>query len=605
MTLFGKPTVTDDDDESEKPATSPLLQMSSAWSVWPTLIQNVALKPLAENVKLSAAMLYPQDGAAVIGDDGVIYANPRRIAPAAEWLFMLAHLLAHLGLRHLLTEDRMRQAADERAANALVRRLHIGQAPDRFLTPPPGDYDSNADALYKDYKAGRLQVPSSWNTTAGVDVPDVIRTEQPAPSADQWAMLLTQGLLAQVGVDHGHSGHYYASWATIELSKARGALWWFADHYPLLSALASHFRITENRETIAAHNIQIAAVVAERMEIFVNPDAKLTTPEMRFVIAHEMLHVGLLHHSREGKRDHFLWNVACDFVINAWLTELGVGEMPRGGLYNPGFAGLSANEIYNRLLQDAEYVRTLATFRGAGLGDILPPGSVPGRRANAPALDDNEIEELMKQGMEAHVNGGRGLIPAGLLETITATISAPPAWRLALGRWFDARFNPSAPSRTYARPSRRQQATPDIPRPRYAPSHLPDGAGLFGVLLDTSGSMNAQLLSRGLGAIVALARKYQINQVRLMYCDAEPHDEGFVSVERLAGPIPVHGRGGTRLQNGIDALLAATDFPADAPILVITDGDCDKLTIPRDHAFLLPEGKRLPFAPVGPVFRLA
>jgi hypothetical protein len=56
------------------------------------------------------------------------------------------------------------------------------------------------------------------------------------------------------------------------------------------------------------------------------------------------------------------------------------------------------------------------------------------------------------------------------------------------------------------------------------------------------------------------------------------------------------------LQPAIDLLLKAEDFPKEAPILVLTDGECDKLNIARDHAFVLPQGAHLPFAPVGPVF---
>jgi hypothetical protein len=58
------------------------------------------------------------------------------------------------------------------------------------------------------------------------------------------------------------------------------------------------------------------------------------------------------------------------------------------------------------------------------------------------------------------------------------------------------------------------------------------------------------------------------------------------------------------LQPGIDLLHRAGDFPAGAPVLVITDGWCDTLRIRREHAFLIPQGASLPFTPRGPVFRL-
>ena len=56
---------------------------------------------------------------------------------------------------------------------------------------------------------------------------------------------------------------------------------------------------------------------------------------------------------------------------------------------------------------------------------------------------------------------------------------------------------------------------------------------------------------------------------------------------------------------GIELLQDADDFPKDAPLLIITDGDCDRLTLyGRDHAYLIPRGRTLPFSPKGPVFYL-
>lgn len=81
-------------------------------------------------------------------------------------------------------------------------------------------------------------------------------------------------------------------------------------------------------------------------------------------------------------------------------------------------------------------------------------------------------------------------------------------------------------------------------------------------------------------------------------------DQGYLPAEDLAGRVKVTGKGGTVLQPAVRLLEGAPDFPPDAPILIITDGDCDVLKIRRDHAFLLPEGRSLPFPPVGPAFRV-
>jgi len=114
-------------------------------------------------------------------------------------------------------------------------------------------------------------------------------------------------------------------------------------------------------------------------------------------------------------------------------------------------------------------------------------------------------------------------------------------------------------------------------------------AHTFGVVLDTSGSMDRELLGRALGAIASYAEARDVDAVRLMLCDAAPCDRGIVAPTALRGVFAVQGRGGTVLQPAINFLLSRPDFPTAAPIMIITDGWCEEeLTVPREHCFLLP-----------------
>ena len=119
--------------------------------------------------------------------------------------------------------------------------------------------------------------------------------------------------------------------------------------------------------------------------------------------------------------------------------------------------------------------------------------------------------------------------------------------------------------RTYARASRRQASTPDIPRPPAMCRRSGRDACTFGVVLDTSGSMDRELLGRALGAIASYAEAREVSAVRLVLCDAAPYDQGFVAPTDLRGVFPVQGRGGTVLQPAINYLLNRPDFPASAP----------------------------------------
>lgn len=376
---------------------------------------------------------------------------------------------------------------------------------------------------------------------------------------------------------------------------------WFIDHYPLLGGLASHFKIIEDHNYCYRNDIQIAAIDVSCAEIYLNPAANLSLEEWKFVLAHEYLHAGLMHHERCNGRDHYLWNVACDFVINGWLHELQIGSMPTDGLvYDPELKGLSAESIYDRILSDIRKYEKMCTFRGYHKGDII--GNASRKDADGISLDDF-CRSALQQGLEYHISSGRGLIPAGLIEEIRALSMPPIPWDVALAKWFDIYFAPLEKHRTYARPSRRQASTPDIPRPRYAHLDIPIDSRTFGVVIDTSGSMEAKTIGKALGSIASYAIAHDVPFARVVFCDADAYDIGYVSPEDIAGRVAVQGRGGTALQPGVKMLETAKDFPKDGPILIITDGEIeDHLDITHEHAYLLPQGCRLPFRAKGKIF---
>lgn len=89
---------------------------------------------------------------------------------------------------------------------------------------------------------------------------------------------------------------------------------------------------------------------------FVN---ELTIPEIRGVIIHELLHIILLHCVKGGRnkgKSHDRWNRACDYALN-WLIQEDEFykkeiDLPKGGLLEQRFGGLSAEEIYEVLVEE-------------------------------------------------------------------------------------------------------------------------------------------------------------------------------------------------------------------------------------------------------------
>ncbi len=180
----------------------------------------------------------------------------------------------------------------------------------------------------------------------------------------------------------------------------------------------------------------------------------------------------------------------------------------------------------------------------------------------------------------------------------------PVPWDVKLANWFDVYFEPLERYRSYARPSRRQASTPDIPRPRYQVNEVLTDSRTFGVVIDTSGSMDAEMIGKALGAVASYSAAHDVSFARVVFCDAQAYDAGYLSPDDIAGRVCVKGRGGTILQPAVDLLERADDFPKNGPVLMITDGMIEEhISIKHEHAWLLPAGGRLPFHTRAPVFR--
>lgn len=379
---------------------------------------------------------------------------------------------------------------------------------------------------------------------------------------------------------------------------------WFINHYPLLGGIATGFKVIDTMQAPDRfRDISIAAVNVVDGEIYVNGGSGLHFEEWKFVLAHEYLHAGLGHHARRQGRDPELWNAACDYVINAWLKEMQIGKMPpRGLLFDETLTNMSAEEVYDEILRNLKQYAKFETFRGYGKGDMIADGY--NSDFESPTTLDEFCKNALRSGLEYHESSGRGYVPAGLIEEIKALSMPPVPWDVQLAEWFDFYFAPLEKRRSYARPSRRQSATPDIPRASLLPADIPEHARTFGVIIDTSGSMSTTLIGLALGAAASYSVAKDVPLVRVVFCDAAAYDIGYVTPEDIAGRVRVEGRGGTVLQPAVDLLECAEDFPNNAPILIITDGEIEHdLCVHREHAFLIPEGKFLPFRARGRVFR--
>ncbi len=80
-----------------------------------------------------------------------------------------------------------------------------------------------------------------------------------------------------------------------------------------------------------------------------------------FILLHELLHIMLLHFSRCGERDPFVWNIACDYMVNAMLqknkqyykeaSDFVIEEPPMGTFSDTGsIVRRNVDDVYAQLI---------------------------------------------------------------------------------------------------------------------------------------------------------------------------------------------------------------------------------------------------------------
>lgn len=268
---------------------------------------------------------------------------------------------------------------------------------------------------------------------------------------------------------------------------------------------------------------------------------RLSLPEVRCVLLHEVLHLALDVFNRGEGRQPRHWNIAHDYAVNALIEEsrfpLYFLEWPKGflPLLDRAFFHLPAEEIYERL--PVMHVKpTDAPI------DVLMD--------HWRALDPEAREEvrrrwrerLIEASEEAMREHGWGDLPHWARKLIGPLLVPQVPWQVRLAQKVHGRL--AGRRRTYSRPGRRSQALgqilPGVTRDR----------GVVGVFMDVSGSIGAADMGAFLGELVGILREGDL-PVRMIHWDTEVTSDRILEGpddlrQALEGmPQGIRGGGGT------------------------------------------------------------
>lgn len=271
---------------------------------------------------------------------------------------------------------------------------------------------------------------------------------------------------------------------------------------------------------------------------FVN---KMPLKQVEFLVGHEVLHAVYDHMGRRGDRDPKIWNIADDFCVNADLIDQRIGEKITvvGMLYDPKYKGMSAEEVYDDLMKNANKINIdqLASMLldehmdgdddGEGEGG---DGDKDGKgRPRLSADERRQIRDEIKEAMLAAAQAvGAGNLPAGVKRLVKDITEPMIGWKELLEQQIQSTIKSDF---TWARPSRRGWHM-DAILPGMKPGETIDVV----VAIDQSGSISGEDSKCFLSEIKGIMDSYDEYKIRVwcfdtsIYADKEFNSDNMEDI---------------------------------------------------------------------------
>lgn len=290
--------------------------------------------------------------------------------------------------------------------------------------------------------------------------------------------------------------------------------------------------------------------------------------ELKFLIAHEVLHVCLDHLGRRGGREPKLWNMANDYIINWILVQEKCGSMPKMGLLDNKYTDAwTSEEVYNDLVKNKVTIKmTLDEHLELG-NDNEDGGNSSGGatvevdvigRDGPPKLSEADLDQIRNETRAAMIQAAQSVgadkIPAGIRRMIDDLITPKLDWRSLL----DAHVRSSIKDDfTYTRMSRRtaaMRAAADDYFQNLPVPIMPGQDNLYVVKLvvavDTSGSMTEDMLRDFLSETKGICQTFRDFEIMLFTFDTEVYNPMVFTPSNIdeIDHYPMAGGGGTMFE---------------------------------------------------------
>lgn len=343
----------------------------------------------------------------------------------------------------------------------------------------------------------------------------------------------------------------------------------FLFNHPFLSVLALSID-SEFKENINA------AFLTDGFKITIDTGKleKYSKDEITYLYAHTLLHIVLKHPYRQKTRDKYIWNQACDVVINNILSTFeNVGTRPADEVLDLTLNDKCVEEVYEILYKKKEELsKTIPDENGKiesnaydksklDLDEVLTKSE----KTNQEKLDGIIIQALSLAKKSSNLYEGMSV-------EIDTLIKPEIDLHDVLKEYLISSFFEKQIS--YERPNKRF-----IDRGIYMPGtkKLNDNLNIF-VALDSSSSVSLDEYQKFLGIVSEIAESFYEYKIDILPFDLKVRSEYIISFDSF-NPLSSKellipkSNGGTSFDELLRYLKKSSEIRNDSLLIALTDGD--------------------------------
>jgi predicted metal-dependent peptidase len=304
---------------------------------------------------------------------------------------------------------------------------------------------------------------------------------------------------------------------------------------------------------------------------------KYSKDEINYLYAHTLLHIVLKHPYRQKTRDSYIWNKACDLVINNILCSFeNIGTRPKDELFDLTLKDKCVEEVYEILYKKKKEELSKTTPNDKGTVDSneydkskldLDEVLSKNEKANQEKLDGIIVQALS-------IAKKSSIIYEGMSIEIDTLIKPEIDLGDELKEYLISSFFEKQLS--YERPNKRF-----ISNGIYMPGtkKLNDNLNIF-IALDSSSSVTLDEYKKFLGIISEIADSFYEYTIEILPFDLSVRTEYIIKFDSF-NPLTSDdllipkSNGGTDFDECIRYLRKSSDLQNDSLLIVLSDGEFD------------------------------